>query len=125
MGLSQCVHFNAGVTQTNKIVDLPVYCDPVWYNPKGIAKILSFGLVQKNHPVTYNSRDENEFVIHRPQQPTFKMTKTGLFYHDMKHLPNNKDANIMVNDSHSAIPQVQYKNKRYTASNIKQANRAR
>ena len=40
-----CVHCNAGVTHTNKFGDLPGYSDPVWYNPKGIANILSLGLV--------------------------------------------------------------------------------
>ena len=72
------VRCNAGVTHTNKICDLPGYYDPVWYNPKGIANILSLGLVQKNHPVIYNSHDGNEFFIHSPQRPTFKMTKAGL-----------------------------------------------
>ena len=46
------VHCNTGVTHTNKIGDILGYSDPVWYNPKGIAKILSLVLVQKNHPVT-------------------------------------------------------------------------
>ena len=91
------VRCNAGVTHTNKIGDLPGYSDPVWYNPKGIANILSLGLVQKNHPVTNNSRDGNEFVIHIPQRPTFKMNKAGLFYHDMSNLLKNKYAHIMVN----------------------------
>ena len=94
------VHCNTGLKQTNKIGDLPGYSDPVWYNPKGTANILSFGLVQKNHPVTYNSKDGNEFVIHSTQRPTFKMTKAGMFYHDMRHLLKNKDAHIMVNDLH-------------------------
>ena len=58
------VHCNSGVTHTNKIGDLPGYSDPVWYNPKGIANIQSLGLLQRNHPATYNSRDGNEFVIH-------------------------------------------------------------
>ena len=53
------------------------------------------------------------------------MTKDGLFNHDMGHLLKNKDAHIMVNDSHSPIPQVQYKNKRYTNRNIKRADRVR
>ena len=53
------VHCNTGVTLTNKIYDLLGYSDPIWYNPKGIANILSLGLVQKNHPVTYNSRYGN------------------------------------------------------------------
>ena len=73
------VHCNAGVTHTTKIGDLPGYSDPVWYNPKVIANILYLGLVQKNHIVTYNSQYVNEFDIHIPQQPTFKMTNAGLF----------------------------------------------
>ena len=105
-----CVHCNAGVTHTNKIGYLPGYYDPVWFNPKGIANILSLGLVHKNHPVTYNSRYGNLFIIHSPQQPIFKMNKTGLFYHDIRHLLKNKDAHILVNDSHSPIPQAQDKN---------------
>ena len=119
------VHCNARVTHTNKIGDLRGYSDPVWYNPKGIAKILSLGLVRKNHPVTYNSRDGNEFVIHSPQWPTFKMTKAGLFYHDIRHLLKNKYAHILVNDSHSPITQVQDKKERYTARDIKRACCAR
>ena len=101
------VHCNAVVTHTNNIGDLLGYSDPVCYKPKGIANILSLGLFQKNHPVTFNSRDGNEFVIHIPQWPTLKMTKAGLFYHDMRHLLKNKYAYILVNDSHSPIPQVQ------------------
>ena len=101
-----CVHCNAVVTHTNKIGDLHVYSDLVWYNHKGIYNILSLGLIQKNHPVTYNSQYGNEFVIHSPQRPKFKMTKAGLFYHDMRHLLKNKDLHIMMDDSHSPIPHV-------------------
>ena len=50
------VHCNAGVTHTNKIGDLPGYSYPVWYNPKGIANILSLGLVQK---ITLGSTTSN------------------------------------------------------------------
>ena len=93
-------HCNVGVTPTKTIGDLPGYYDPVWYNTKVIANILSLGLVQKNHPVTYNSQYGNEFVIHSPQRPTFKMTKAGIFYHDMRHILKNKDTHIMVSNSH-------------------------
>ena len=51
--------------------------------------------------------------------------KAGLFYHDMRHLLKNKDAHILVNDSHSPIPQVQDKKERYTARDIKRADCAR
>ena len=120
-----CVHCNAGVTHTNKIGDLPRYSDPIWYKPKGIANILSLGLVQNNYHVTCNSQYINEFVIHIPQRPTFNMTKAGLFYHDMSHLLNNKYAQIMVNNSHYPIPKVQDKKKRYTARDIRRADCAK
>ena len=113
------------LTHTNNIGDLPGYSDPVWYNPRVIANILYLGLVQKNHLVTLNSQDGNEFVIYRPQQPTFKMTKARLFYHDMSHPLKKKDAHIMVNDSHSSIPQVKEKKKGYTDRDIKRANSVR
>ena len=103
------VHCNAGVTHTNKTGDLPGYSDHVWYNPKGIANILSIGKVQKDHSVTYNSQDGHDFVVHSPQRPTFKMIEYGLFYQDMRNFLKKKDVHIMVNDSHSPIPQVQDK----------------
>ena len=48
-----------------------------------------------------------------------------MFYHDMRHLLKNKDAHILVKYSHSPIPQVQDKKERYTARDIKRADRAR
>ena len=51
-----CVHCQLGVTYTNNIGDLPVYSNPVWYKPKFISNILSLGLVQKHHLVTYSSQ---------------------------------------------------------------------
>ena len=48
-----------------------------------------------------------------------------MIYHDMSHLLNKKDAHIIANNSHSPIPQVQDKKKRYTAHNIKRADCAR
>ena len=88
------------MTHTNKIGDIPGYSYPVWYNPNGIANILSLSLVQKNHLVTYNSQYGNAFFIHIPQRPIFKMTTVGMFYHDTRHLLNNEDAKIVVNELH-------------------------
>ena len=53
------------------------------------------------------------------------MTKSGLFNYDMRHLHKKKDAHILVNDSHSPIPQVQEKKDRYTAWDIRRADCAR
>ena len=43
----------------------------------------------------------------------------------MRHLLKNKDAHILVNDLHPPIPQVHDKKERYTARDIKRADRAR
>ena len=75
--------------------------------------------------MTYNSRCGNEFVIKSPHRSTFKMTKSGLFYHEMRHLLKKKDAHIIVNDLHSPIPQVQDNKERYTVPHIKRADCAR
>ena len=98
------VHRYAGVTNTIKIGDFPGNSNPFWYNPKGGANILSLVLIQENHLVAYNIQDRNFFVFHRPQRPTFNITKAGLFYHDMRHILKKKDMHIMVNNSHSPIP---------------------
>ena len=57
--------------------------------------------------------------------PTFKMTKAGMFYYDLRHLLKNMDADIMVNDSHETTRQVQDKNKIYHACDIKRADCAK
>ena len=119
------VNCNTGVIHTNKIGDLSGYYYPVWCNPKGIDNMLSLVLLQKNHLVTYNIQYGNEFVVHSSQRPRFKTTKAGLFYHDMRHLPKKKYTHIMVNNSHSPIPQVDYNKKIYTACDIKRADCAR
>ena len=75
--------------------------------------------------MTYNRQYGNEFIIHSPQRPTSKINKADVFYHDMRHLLENKDTHIMVNDYHPPILQVQEKNKIYTARNIKWADGAR
>ena len=41
------VYCNAGITHIKNIGYLPGYYDHVWYKPKGVANILSLGLVQK------------------------------------------------------------------------------
>ena len=84
------VHCNSGVTFINNIGDLPGYSNPVLYNPKDIANILSLGLVQKHHLVTYTSQYGNEFIVHSPQRPPFKITKANIFQHYMSHHIKNK-----------------------------------
>ena len=65
------VHCNAVVTYTKNIGDLPGYSNHVWYNPKGVANILSLRLFHKHHIVPYNSQYGNTFlfVSHSEQCP--------------------------------------------------------
>ena len=54
---------NAGVRKTNWVGDLPGFPEPVWYDPGGIANIISMGQAEKYFFVEYSSRDNNGFVI--------------------------------------------------------------
>ena len=58
------IHCNAGVTSTNLVGDLPGY-GTVWYHPTGIANILSLNKVKSKYKVTYDSSDENAFIVYR------------------------------------------------------------
>ena len=72
--------------------------------------------------MTYNIQYSNKFVVNSPQRPIFNITKDGLFYHDMRNLLKNKNTEIRENDPRSPIPQVEEKNKQYTACDVKRAD---
>jgi hypothetical protein len=55
----------AGSTTTNLIGDLPGY-GTVWFQPNGIANIIAFTNMKKNHCITYDSHAGNEFTVHKP-----------------------------------------------------------
>jgi hypothetical protein len=52
------IRCNAGVTWTNMIGDLMGYKGEVWYNPNGIANILSLADVKTFYRVTYDSKTD-------------------------------------------------------------------
>jgi hypothetical protein len=80
---SMTIRCNAGVTRTNMIGRMDGYPGEIWYNPSGIANILSLSNVTKHFPVSYNSDDDRGFVIHKPAgDRRFKQSPRGLFYFD-------------------------------------------
>jgi hypothetical protein len=89
------IRCNAGVTCTSMIGDLPGYDGEVWYNPKGIANILSLSDVGKYHQVTYDSMAEKAFVMHKADgnERRFKQSEKGLFYLDT----NKKSGTVLIN----------------------------
>ena len=62
--LLQCRHY-----QNESRGDLSGY-GTVWYHPDGIANILSLAEVHKQFHVTYDSSQQNEFVVHKPDGTT-------------------------------------------------------
>jgi hypothetical protein len=89
------IRCNAGVMRTSMIGDLPGYDGEVWYNPKGIANIFSLSDVEKYHQVTYDSRAEKAFVVHKADgnKRCFKQSEKGLFYLDT----NEKSGTVLIN----------------------------
>jgi hypothetical protein len=87
------VRCNAGVTETNMKGDLPGY-GTVWYNPKGMANILSLARVSEKYKITYDSESGQGFRIHKDDGSTlfFKRNHKGLFYMDM-----SDEENVLVN----------------------------
>ena len=59
------IHCNAGTSSTNLQGDLRGY-GKVWYSPQGIANILSLHNLTKKFRVTFNSANEDGFVVHKP-----------------------------------------------------------
>ena len=67
-----CIQCNAG------------YSGEIWYNPEGIANILSLADVSKHFHVHFNSAKEQALLIKKPDGLTkhFVLLKAGLNFHD-------------------------------------------
>ena len=83
IGQYMYIHCTAGVTRTNLVGELPGY-GTVWFHPDGIANILSLSRVKTKYRVTFDSDENNEFIVHKPDGSTrnFKESNRGLYYHD-------------------------------------------
>jgi hypothetical protein len=82
---SMTIHCNASAIKTTLVGDLPGYSS-VWYNPNGIANIISVTcVIGRGYKVTYNSQDRNEFLLEGPDgsEVVFKQSEQGPFYFDM------------------------------------------
>ena len=76
------VRCNAGVRTTNQQGRLGSFPEPVWYNPKGVANILSLNSVKKHYRVTYDSAGSDAFIVTDTSNSLelhFKPTKNGLY----------------------------------------------
>eukprot|EP00957_Ditylum_brightwellii_P190731 14520309-Ditylum_brightwellii.AAC.1 len=80
-GRSLEIYSNGGSSATDLIGDLAGF-KTVWYQPDGIANILSLASVQKEHHVTYDSQHGNNFLVERKNGTVrkSKQSERGLYY---------------------------------------------
>jgi len=71
------IHCTAGVTTTDLVANLPGY-GTVWFHPNGIANILLLSQVKERHRVTYNSTNENEFLVHQNDRTTRRFVESKM-----------------------------------------------
>ena len=83
-GSSMRVNCNAGSRVTSRVGELQGYGN-VWYDPSGIANILSFKNVCEKYDVTYDPQ-RRAFVVTKPNGKVFvfKQSASGLHYLDTK-----------------------------------------
>ena len=82
---TMCMHCNSGTIQTDLIGDLEGYGE-VWYNPKGIANIISLGKASTRHQITMDSTLDNTIFIHKPDGTVrrFECMKSGIYCCDLE-----------------------------------------
>jgi hypothetical protein len=75
------IQCNAGVTSTNLKGWLGNFPEPVWYNPDGVASIMSLFMVKKHYRVRYDSDKQDALLVTKPNGGTtvFKPTTKGLY----------------------------------------------
>jgi hypothetical protein len=100
---------NAGLTKTKLVGDLPGFGE-VWFNPNGIANILSMSQVEREFPITYENQN---FTIHKTDGTKRHFTKSeqGLYYLDAA--ASLKNTGVVLVDT-VADKKSSYSNKDYS-----------
>ena len=116
------IHCNAGVTSTNMVGDLKGFGE-VWYNPKGIANILSMAVVEKSFRVTYDSGNDMGFTVEKKDGScrTFRRSRRGLFYLDTAEKKDEKGTGKNV----AFVNTVEQNKLNYTKRDYSRAEAAR
>jgi hypothetical protein len=122
------VHCNKGTMDTTQEADFGD--TPVYFNPRGIANVLSLYQLGQKFQVTYDSKDRGGVfkVFTQVGVVEFKPTSRGLHVLNLKENPDA--AFILVNDADlaygkSSVPTVRQNYEGFTKRQIKQATTAR
>jgi hypothetical protein len=107
---------NGGTNVTSEMGILPGY-GLVWYDPVGIANIVSLSRVREKYHVSLNS-DHNIIVVTKPDGTVFKFKQSdsGLYFND--RASNKRKGAVMINT-------VASKKSRYTNEDYSRAVLAR
>ena len=81
------VHCNAGVLSTNQMGYLGTYPDLVWYNPRGVANILSQNNVAQHFQLTMDTQVDNSISLHQVNGNALVFTPTynGLYCYTLSN----------------------------------------
>ena len=91
------VHCNAGKVQLNQMGYFGSYPEPVWFNPNGIANILSLHNVAKYHQLTMDTGQANTIRLHLTDGTTMDFTPTAKgLYHYPLDTATEKDMWVLV-----------------------------
>jgi hypothetical protein len=71
------VRCNAGVMLTNLMGWFEDFPEPVWYNPDGVANILSMYIMTQHYHVTMDSKRDNALFVSKPDGSALRFAPTG------------------------------------------------
>jgi hypothetical protein len=92
----------------------------VWYSDSAIANILSLSQVKKKFPITYDSKNDNEFHVIKPDKHiVFKDSESVLYYQD-----TTNRAFLMLNADKMAIDTININREGFTERDYERAKRA-
>ena len=83
------LHRNSGVKIVDRVGDLPGY-DTGWYEPTGIAIILSMSRATKQFRIVFESEGRNIFgMVHPDREVRFQLIPNGMYYFDAAERENS------------------------------------
>ena len=111
------VHCNAGTITLTQKGTLGHFPDPVWYNPNGIANILSLHAVKRHYHVTMDTETGDSIHVHHRDgtTTTFHPSKNGIYH---CRIPEN--GHIL-----STIATVEQRKEGLSKTDIRRAAKAR
>ena len=85
-GTNITIRCNAGTVQLSQKGYFGSYPEPVWYNPHGIANIMSLDNVAKYYHITMDTEAEQGMLLHKDDGHIMRFTPTqkGLYLHNLK-----------------------------------------